>query len=86
MLYIADLPRDLGVVKPFSVYPTLPEDRGISDITGDFGGKGRLLIMVESSPKARLRIPSIDGETFKGLLPMYAFASSAGEATSSSRT
>lgn len=86
MLYIADLPRDLGFVKPFSVYPTLPEDRGTRVITGDGGGKGRLLITVESSPKARLRIPSIDGDTFEGLLPMNAFASSAVEATSSSWT
>lgn len=40
MLYIADFPRDLGVVKPFSKYPAFPRDRGTSGIMDDFGGKG----------------------------------------------
>lgn len=36
MLYIADLPRDLGVIYPFSRAPKRGEDLGTSDITGDF--------------------------------------------------
>lgn len=85
-MYIADLPRDLGVIKPFSGTATRPEDLGTSDITGDAEGNSWLLNTVDSSLNAWPRTPSIDGDTFEGLLPMKAFARSAGEAISSSRT
>lgn len=74
---MADLPRDLGFIKPFLGIPTR---------TGVFGGYDTLSNRFASSLNAWLRKPNIDGDTFEGLLPMYAFASSAGEATSFSLT
>lgn len=70
MLYRADLPRDLGVTKPFSTTSKFPGDLGTRDKVEDFKGLPAIL----------------NGVAFGGLLPMYAFAISAGEATSSSRT
>lgn len=40
ILYIADLPRDLGVTKPFSGNPAGPEDLGTTGIIDDFEVNG----------------------------------------------
>lgn len=36
MLYIADLPRDLGVVNPFARTPTRPAVFVVTDVIGKF--------------------------------------------------
>lgn len=69
-MYIADLPRDLGVTKKFSGTPGQPEERGVSDIIGDFGVNVWLIRAVELSRNGWQRDSSIDGDTFEGLLPM----------------
>lgn len=37
ILYNADLPRDLGIIKPFSETPTGAGDFGTIDMMGNFG-------------------------------------------------
>lgn len=68
MLYIADLPRDLGVTKPFSRFLKLFAVFVATDVVGVF---------------ATLVVLSNKGDTFVDLVPMYALASSAGDAISS---
>lgn len=85
MLYIADLPRDLGVAKFFSGAPSRNTDFDTNDSADDFEGYTPWLSKGVSSLKAWERTASIDGDALEDL-PMYAFASSAGEAISSSRT
>lgn len=70
ILYNADLPRDLGMIKPFSETPTGEGDFGTIDMMGDLEGKDILVGKVESSLNAGLRKLSVDGDTFEGLLPI----------------
>lgn len=76
MLYIADLPRDLGVTNPFSRPIKVFAVFGTIDAIGVFERPVALLYNVESCLSA-------DGTTLLGLDPMYDFASSAGVAVSS---
>lgn len=70
MLYIADLPRDLGVVTPFSDPFKLPAVLGASNV---IGVRGRMVVLfsnTESCLGAWLPILSVDGDALAGLVTM----------------
>lgn len=67
MLYIADLPLDLGVVKkPFSRPLKVPVLLGTSDVMGVLGR----IAVVLSNAESWLPNLRVDGDTLGALVPM----------------